>query len=127
MKVVFDSKGNFDNAERWLKEHTNESFQDLLATYGQAGVSALAMYTPKRTGATASGWNYKISQNGNNNWELSFYNTGHPELSVNLARLIQLGHGTRTGGYVPPTDYITPSMEPIYKQVGEELIRRFDL
>lgn len=127
MKITFESRGGFDNTESWLKKYSNESFKSLLETYGKQGVEALARNTPKDTGETALGWQYKISQNGHNSWELNFYNTAHPELSVNLAKLIQLGHGTRTGGYVPPTDYITPSMEPIYKKVGDDLVRRFNL
>lgn len=126
MKVTFESKGDFENAIKFLGKCTTMEQRSILEKYGQVGVAALRANTPKRSGATAAGWDYQIIQNGNSSLELAFFNHAHPELSVNLAVLIQLGHGTRTGGYVPPRNYIQPAMNPIYKAVGEELVRRLE-
>ena len=126
MRVTFDSKGNFENAIKFLGKCTNMEQKSILEKYGKIGVESLRANTPKRSGETAAGWDYRINQNSNKNLELEFFNRAHPELNVNLAVLIQLGHGTRTGGYVPPVNYIQPVMTPIYKAVGEELVRRLE-
>ena len=126
MKVTFDSKGDFGNSIKFLGKCTKMEQRSILEKYAQIGVGALRANTPKRSGQTAAGWDYRIIQNGNKNLEVEFFNNAHPELSVNLAVLIQLGHGTRTGGYVPPVNYIQPAMTPIYKAVGEELVRRLE-
>lgn len=126
MKVTFESKGDFENTIKFLGKCTKMEQRSILEKYGQIGVEALRANTPKRSGETAAGWDYQIIQNGNNNLELAFFNHAHPELRVNLAVLIQLGHGTRTGGYVPPINYIQPAMKPIYKAVGDELVRRLE-
>lgn len=126
MRVTFDSKGDFENATKFLGKCTNMEQKSILEKYGKIGVESLRANTPKRSGETAAGWDYRINQNGNKNLELEFFNRAHPELNVNLAVLIQLGHGTRTGGYVPPVNYIQPVMTPIYKAVGKELVRRLE-
>ena len=126
MRVTFESKGEFENAIKFLGKCTNMEQRSILEKYGKIGVESLRANTPKRSGETAAGWDYRINQNGNKSLELEFFNRAHPELNVNLAVLIQLGHGTRTGGYVPPRNYIQPAMTPIYKAVGEELVRRLE-
>jgi hypothetical protein len=58
--------------------------------------------------------------------EIGWTNDAHPEASVNIAKLIELGHGTGTGGYVAPKPYIKKAMEPIWKStdgVAKELIK----
>lgn len=123
MKVKFSSKGDFSNAKRWLRSFKDNNFYDFLNSAGQMGVQLLTASTPKRSGETASGWQYRVE--GKNDYtDLIFYNTAHPELEVNLAVLIQLGHGTGTGGYVPPVDYISQAMLPVYEYVGKEIERR---
>lgn len=126
MKVRFEEHGDFKNIRSRLKKNTNKGYNDILHKAGELGTILLTQNTPKRSGITASGWSYRI-ENSASSQELIFYNTAHPELSVNLAVLIQLGHGTRNGGYVPPIDYIHPSMIPVYKMVGESLNRRLQL
>lgn len=126
MKVRFEEHGDFKNIRSRLKKNMDNSYNDILQKAGELGTRLLTQNTPKRSGITAAGWAYRI-ENTASSQELIFYNTAHPELAVNLAVLIQLGHGTRNGGYVPPIDYIHPSMIPVYKMVGESLNRRLQL
>ena len=124
MGVRFTQKGKFENASKWLQKSRNSAIKYAFRTYGEAGVTALMEATPKRSGETAYAWEYRIVENSKG-IELVFVNNAHPELEVNLAMLIQLGHATGTGGYVPPVNYIRPAIFPIYKKAGEELLRRF--
>lgn len=126
MKVRLTSKGGFENITRLLKRD-NASYQmSMLEECGKYGVEILQQETPRRTGTTALSWEYRIEKHGTVT-ELYFVNNAHPELEVNLAKLIQLGHSTRNGGYVPPINYIHPAMKQIYKKLGDALVRRFKL
>lgn len=90
------------------------------------GVKALSSNTPKDTGETASGWFADVVKT-RNGFEIIWKNRAHPESGVNVAKLIELGHGTRTGGYVPPNPYIKQAIKPILDSAGdriaEELIK----
>ncbi len=122
MKVVFNSKGGFDNALSWLSRISQRSPTNALRRIGEDGVRNLSTNTPKDTGATAAGWKYKIERDKQFS-QVSWYNDAHPEISVNPAKLIELGHGTGTGGYVPPRPYIKQSMDPVFNNVGDQLAR----
>lgn len=124
MGVKFTQKGKLTNASKWLQKSRNNEIKNIFKAYGEVGVTALMEATPKDSGETAYSWEYRIVENAKG-VELIFVNNAHPELKVNLAMLIQLGHATGTGGYVPPVDYIRPAILPIYKKAGEELLRRF--
>lgn len=114
MKVKFRSTGGFNNALKWFKEASNVKSSDLkkIADYG---TTCLSDGTPEDTGETSSGWEYDITKNRNSS-EIAWRNTAHPESEVNVAKLIELGHGTKTGGYVAPKPYIRQSMEPVWKK-----------
>lgn len=89
-----------------------------LERFGQAGVSALQAATPKESGETASAWFYEIIQE-KGSWSVVWGNN-HVNDGRQIAVLIQYGHGTGTGGYVAPTDYINPALAPIFDQMAAE-------
>ena len=110
-----DVIGSFDNTREWLNRLTvNDSVTQAMESIGKQGVDALSSRTPVDTGQTASGWGYELTT-GRHQSELALYNTAHPHVSGNMARMIYTGYSTGTGGYVPPRDYITPAMTPIYE------------
>lgn len=122
MKVTFESKGDFEGALDFLKTISTEPPKSTLNSMGEEGVRALSANTPRDTGATANGWKYKVEARGPLS-ELSWYNSAHPNLRVNMAVLIENGHGTRNGGYVPPRPYINRSMDPLFKNAGDRLFK----
>ena len=89
-----------------------------LERFGQAGVAALSSATPRDSGETANTWFYEIIQDGTS-WSIVWGNN-HVEDGRQIAILIQYGHGTRTGGYVAPQDYINPALAPIFDQMASE-------
>lgn len=114
-KLQVSSSGKFKNTSKWLKKLKQAEFLGKLDQYGQEGVAALQAATPVRSGATASSWSYEIVQDKNSatiKWTNSNINDGVP-----IALLIQYGHGTGTGGYVPPIDYINPAMRPVFESI----------
>lgn len=114
MKISIDSRGNFDNATSWLKGLIKRDYTTMLKALGELGVTALALNTPIRTGILAKSWEYSIKFTGGEA-ELSFMNTAYPNESVNVAKIVDLGHYTGTGGYVSPRNYIKPAMSPVFK------------
>lgn len=117
-----DIIGSFDRTREWLARLSQDDLTiSTMEAMGQAGVENLAATTPKDTGQTAAGWGYDLTVRMNQS-ELSWYNTAHPHVSGNLARMLYTGYSTGTGGYVPPRDYITPAMEPIYKDATYKVV-----
>jgi hypothetical protein len=101
--------GDFNNLERYLKKDRRVSLDQL----GKALVEALRAATPTRSGATASAWGYRISKTSRGE-ELEIFNTNINK-GKNIAILIHYGHGTGTGGYVPPHPYIDKAIDSAYK------------
>ena len=42
---------------------------------------------------------------------------------VNIALILQYGHGTRNGGYVQGQDYINPALRPIFDKMADDAWR----
>ena len=92
--------------------------EEVLNKYAQIGVDALSAATPKDSGETASAWGYEIERDATGysiHWTNDNINKG-----VNIAVILQYGHGTGTGGYVQATDYINPAMAPIFEQIAND-------
>lgn len=115
---VFDRT---DGLRRMLKKLSTEDFDLLLDKYGKIGVSALAEHTPKDTGRTASSWSY-VAKGGKGNATIEWYNS-HINQGVNIAVIIQYGHGTGTGGYVRGVDYINPALKPVFEQIKNDILK----
>lgn len=113
--------GDLGKTKRFLMQNFDDLAHTILNRYGRRGVRALQAATPTRTGKTASSWSYEIIKTGNT-YELAF-NNANVNRGENIAILIQYGHGTATGGYVPPTDYINPALSDVFKSLGEEIVR----
>lgn len=117
--VYFTEKGDFKRTERWfMKLAGDKGIRHVLEKYGQKGVEALSLATPKDTGKTAASWSYEVIQNDGEIdvvWKNSNINRG-----VNIALILQYGHGTRNGGYVQGIDYINPALRSIFKNMADE-------
>lgn len=119
MIVLEAKKGNYDETYEWLEKFRRREYLKILNKYGEIGVSALASSTPVDSGVTAASWSYKVEVS-NGSFGISWYNS-HVHDGVLIALILQLGHGTGTGGYVEGRDYINPALQPIFEQMLEEL------
>ena len=123
MKVTFESIGNFDTTIDWLNKAADASPAVALERIGNQGVMALRANTPVgSTGKTAMGWSYKV-EIGRGQSEVTFMNNAHPHTNVNVAKLIDSGHGTGTGGYVPPRPYIKAAMNGVFKNASDLIVK----
>lgn len=116
MKVVVTQHGDLKKTEKFLKKMESGDYTKILSKYGEQGVQALASATPKETGKTAASWTYDIVAS-NDVYEIVFSNTNINN-GVNIAIILQYGHGTRTGGYVTGIDYINPAVKPVFDEMA---------
>lgn len=86
--------------------------------YGKMGVEALRKATPVDSGLTADSWHYKVEYTTTGATIRWFNDNEHN--GSNVAILIQYGHATRGGGYVPPNDFVNPAMKPIFDQIAKD-------
>lgn len=119
MGITFKHRGNFDNTERFLKKAVKGNFYDRIENYAKAGVAALASATPTDSGLTASSWTYEIEPQAGG-VSIHWLNT-NVNNHVNIAIILQCGHGTRNGGYVAGRDYINPAIQPIMDDIAEKV------
>ena len=116
--IRFRHKGDFGKTQRFFEKAMRGSYLNVLDKYGRAGVCALASATPKKTGTTAASWGYEIVRT-NGGYSIYFTNS-NVQKGVNIAVILQTGHGTGTGGYVQGIDYIDPAIRPIFEQIANE-------
>jgi len=118
--ISFESSGSFGNLEAYLKKASKNDIIKILDKYGKLGVAALSSATPLDSGKTSTSWDYETS-NSKGSFTITWINTntaGGP-----LAIMLQLGHGTGTGGYVQGRDYINPAMKPIFDKLEADVWR----
>lgn len=113
------SKGKFRNLERFINRMEKNDIFNQLDFYGRQGVSALRSMTPVDTGITANSWSYTAAV-GKNETTLTWHNT-NTNKGVNIAIILQFGHGTGTGGYVYGRDYINPAVQPVMDQIARNV------
>lgn len=118
MAITIKHYGSFRNTERLFKNLTKFEIGNVLDKYGRMGVDALSAATPVSSGRTAGSWDYAVERNKSGYtivWTNSNVNNG-----VNIALILQLGHGTGTGGYVKGIDYINPTLKPVFDALADE-------
>ncbi len=115
--ISFRQKGDFSKLEKMLKNSFGKNYRKILEQYGREGVAALAAATPKDSGETASSWEYEITES-NGQLSVVWKNTNIND-GVNIAIILQYGHGTRNGGYVQGRDYINPALRPIFEKMAD--------
>ena len=106
-------KGTFERLERFLTRARRKArMQDKATEIAEACVEELKKVTPKDTGKTAESWDYEITISGKKT-SIVFINN-NLQNGVNVALLLEYGHGTSTGGWVEGQEYIDPVIQKNY-------------
>ena len=116
--ISFRHKGDFSKTKRYLGKVKEAARLKILDKYGRAGVAALASATPVDTGLTASSWYYEIERTKTS--ATIRFNNSNIQNGVQIAILLQYGHGTGTGGWVQGRDYINPAIQPIFNELAKD-------
>lgn len=111
-------KGDFANTTKYLKRISKSSDVIDLSKFAKEGVNALKAATPVDTGLTANSWYYKIEKE-KGLYKLSFCNSNINK-GVNIAIILQYGHGTRNGGWIEGRDYINPAIQPVFDKIVDD-------
>lgn len=123
---MFSSSGSTSKTQAFLHKMQSPSLLlQGLESLAQQGVNALAAATPVESGLTAASWSYEIETTGGTS-KITWINA-HTVNGVNVAIILQYGHGTGTGGYVAGYDYINPAIQPIFDQIADEVWKRVTL
>ena len=117
--IIVKHHGNFQKTEAFLKANHTRSLEKALNRLGQMGVDALSAATSVRTGKTAASWRYEVVRQGKT-ISLEWHNDNVTETGDSIVTLLVRGHGTRNGHYVRGNDFVTPAMEPIFKEIADE-------
>ena len=115
--ITITSKKGWTKTEKFLEKSLGANWVSILERYGRQGVQALASATPIDSGSTASSWDYEVVKEEDKIkviWNNTNINKG-----VNIAIILQYGHGTGTGGYVSGRDYINPALQPIFDAMAD--------
>ena len=126
--LTIKQKGSWKKTHELLQTYIqNDHYISVLEKYGQKGVEALSAATPVGSGKTAESWDYEIKQNYKNGYYSIVWTNSNvvdsPRAShpVNVAIILQYGHGTRNGGYVQGIDYINPALEPVFQEMLDKV------
>ena len=116
--ITIKHKGNFDKTEKLFGKVLKRKYKNVLEKYGQMGLEALSNATPKDSGKTANSWRYEVTF-GKSGASVTWLNDNIVD-GVNIAIILQYGHGTGSGGYVRGRDYINPAIQPIFDAMADE-------
>lgn len=89
----------------------------MLASEGRAAVTQFAANTPRDTGKTANSWGSKVTTT-KYGYDLIITNSSLTNSGVPIPVIINTGHGTRTGGYVPPLRFINPIAQALGSKIS---------
>lgn len=116
--ITIRQKGDFSKTEKFLRHAKDFQVMNILNKYGARGVELLSAATPVRSGTTASSWSYEIG--GSSGEYTIYYLNSNENKGVNIALILQYGHGTRQGGYVQGRDYINPALQTAFEEMANE-------
>lgn len=116
--IIVRHRGDLKKTKNFLDRMKERSYLKNLEKYAQEGVAALSAATPVDTGKTANSWTYEI-EHTDTRYVIYWINTNENK-GVNIALILQTGHGTGSGGYVQGIDYINPAMKPILQKIADE-------
>lgn len=117
--IKLKQTGDFKNTEKFFHKIGEGDYLKGLEYFGEAGVKALMEATPKATGRTAASWSYSIEKNKDG--VVLSWNNSNIQNGVNVAAVIQYGHGMPSGYYVEGIDYINPALKPLFDLIGKRI------
>lgn len=115
--ISIKSRGDFRKLNRFLERAKTPLHHSNLDQFGRDGVAALQSATPVDTGKTSESWSYRIVRSPGT-VKIQFFNS-NIQNGVPIAVILQMGHGTGTGGWVEGIDYINPAIRPVFDKILE--------
>lgn len=117
--VKFKHKGDFSKTEAFFTKSLNFTKMKKLDEAAKRCVERLKEATPVDSGLTAASWTYEIVKTDRNTISIVVNNT-NIQNGVNIALLLEYGHGTPGGTWVEGKDYINPIIREEYNKIMNE-------
>lgn len=95
-----------------------DRIQTILEEYAEIGVKLLSEATPVDTGLTASSWYSEIERQ--DDVTIIRWLNSNVQRGVNIALILDAGHGTGSGGWVEGRNYIDPAMQPLFDELADK-------
>ena len=116
--ISFRQKGDFSKLTSYFERVREAAKIGTLDRYGREGVAALKSATPVDSGKTADSWYYEITRTSSS--VSIVFNNSNINDGVPIAIILQMGHGTGTGGWVQGRDYINHAIQPIFDKIAND-------
>ena len=114
--LKFSSNSNFSKTEKYLtRARRTSKIGENADEIGHRCVEELKKVTPKDSGLTAESWDYEVTINGKTTTIL--FTNSNIQNGMNVALLLEFGHGTPSGTWVEGQEYIEPVMQKVYLDV----------
>ena len=117
--ISFKHRGNFKKTDDFFSKSLKTDYRSIMDVYGKKGVAVLRSATPQDSGKTADSWSYTIDRK-NGQWRITFIND-NIQNGVNIAIILNYGHGTAGGAYVAGRNYIDPAIQPIFDKIADDV------
>lgn len=120
--ITFGGSGDFSKSERFLAKLQHGNIYHAVNALAEEGVTALSSATPVESGVTAASWSSEVqfSLGGCRVW---WRNNHLDSEGTPIAVMLELGHGTGTGGYVQGRDFINPAIRPVFDRIADAVWR----
>lgn len=119
MGIKVKNKGDFRNTEDFLMSHRTSLLTDEeLIVIAEYGLKQFKHNTPSKSGKTAESWWYEII-NVKNGRAIEYHNS-NIQNGLNIAILVDTGHATAQGRWVPGTHYIDETVDDICSYIDKK-------
>lgn len=117
--ITVECTGEFKSLNSILERVKSIFDASKLDKYGEMGVEALKAATPVDTGLAASSWYYFINRTSTG-CEIVWANDDI-ENGYNVAIIVDQGHATKRGAYVPPRNFIAPAIKATLDKIAMDI------
>lgn len=116
--ITIRQKGNFKKIDSYLTKSLKISKMSGAEEIIYKCIEKLKQVTPVETGLTAESWNYTIEKKQKTT--LITINNTNIQNGVNIALILEYGHGTQNGTWIEGKNYIAPVVFDAYQEILNE-------
>lgn len=115
MNVNVKYKGDLKNTFKFLKSNSKKINMSTIELFVTKCIKQLTEATPVKTGLTSKSWSYTIKRD-KQGVTVTIENS-NIQNGLNIAILIDTGHATKDGSYIPGLHYISPIVNNTFKEI----------
>ena len=118
--ITARQKTEFRRLRSQLSGNFDGRCKTVLTKTGAQALEKLKEATPVRTGRTRDSWSYAVIKT-ERGYRLVFSNSNMNAEGLPVVVLLEYGHGTKNGGYIPARYFIKKTLNPIYAELRSRL------